>query len=53
MIQGYGAGARAPELGILLAPGAGAQVKNQKEPELSLKFRTGAVSYDHLSRVPS
>jgi len=28
-----------PELGIL--PGAGAQIKNQ-EPELILKFRTGA-----------
>jgi len=27
------------ELGLL--PGAGAQIKNQ-EPELSLKFRTGA-----------
>ena len=36
-VQGYGAGA--PELGIL--PGAGAQIKNQ-EPELSLKFGTGA-----------
>jgi len=38
IIQGYGAGA--PELGIL--PGAGAQSKNQKEPEFSLKVRTGA-----------
>jgi len=34
--------ARAPELGI--SPGAGAQIKIQKEPEqeLSLKFRTKA-----------
>ena len=40
IIQDYGAGA--PELGIL--PGAGTQIKNEKdpEPELSLKFRTGA-----------
>jgi len=36
-IQGYGAGAS--DLGIL--HGAGVQNKNQKEPELSLKFRTG------------
>ena len=36
-MQGYGAGA--PELGIL--PGDGVQNKNQ-DPELSLKFRTGA-----------
>jgi len=38
----HGCEAGAPELGIL--PGAGAQIKNQKqpEPELSLKFRTGA-----------
>jgi len=34
IIQGYGAG-----VGIL--PRAGAQIKNQ-EPELNLKFRTGA-----------
>jgi len=33
-------GAGAPELGIL--PGAGAQIKNDEEPELSLKFRTRA-----------
>jgi len=38
IIQSYEA--RVLELGIL--PGAGAQMKNQKEPELSLKFRTGA-----------
>ena len=38
IIQGYGAGG--PELDIL--PGAGAQIKNQKEPKPSLKFRTGA-----------
>ena len=38
LIQGYGAGA--PELVIL--PGAGVQSKNQKEPDLSSKFRTGA-----------
>jgi len=38
VIQGYGAGV--PVLRIL--PGAGVQHKNQKEPELSLKFRTGA-----------
>ena len=31
IIQAYGVGA--PELGIL--PGAGAQIKNQKEPEFS------------------
>jgi len=31
IIQPYGVGA--PELGIL--PGAGAQIKNQKEPEFS------------------
>jgi len=29
-----------PELGILA--GAGAQITNQKEPEVSLKFCTGA-----------
>jgi len=40
IIQGYGAGP--PELGIF--PGTGAQIKNQKEQELSLKFRTGARS---------
>jgi len=40
IIQGSGAGA--PELGIL--PGAGSQIKNQKEPDLSLKFRTGAAA---------
>jgi len=34
-----GCEAATPELGIL--PGAGAQIENQ-EPELSLKFRTGA-----------
>jgi len=38
IIQGYAAGAQ--ELGIL--PGARVQNKNQKEPELSLKFRTGS-----------
>jgi len=36
----YVQGCGALELGIL--PGAGAQIKNQKESELSLKFRTGA-----------
>jgi len=36
--QGCGAGA--PELSIL--PRAGAQIKSQKEPDLNLKFRTGA-----------
>jgi len=41
IIQGYGVEAGAPELGILPGPGAGTQIKNQ-EPELSLKFRTGA-----------
>jgi len=41
MIQGCAAGARAPELGIL--SGVGAQIKNQ-EPELSLKFWTGATA---------
>jgi len=34
-----GCGVRAPEQGIL--PIVGAQIENQ-EPELSLKFRTGA-----------
>jgi len=38
MIQGFGA--VAPELDSL--PGAGAQMKNQKEPDLSSKFRPGA-----------
>ena len=40
IIQAYGVGA--PELAIL--PGAGAQIKNQQEPdpEFSWKFRTGA-----------
>jgi len=38
IILGYGVGAW--ELGIL--PGAGAQIKNQKDPELNLKFRTRA-----------
>jgi len=40
IIQGYRA--EIPGLGILPGAGAGAQIKNQKEPELSLKFRTGA-----------
>jgi len=40
VIKDYGAGA--PGLGILPRAGAGAQIKNQKEPELSLKFRTRA-----------
>jgi len=35
----HGCGAGAPELSIL--PGAGVQIKNQ-EPELSIRFRTGA-----------
>ena len=39
-----GCGAEATELGIL--PGAGAQIKNQKEPELSIKFKTGAIATD-------
>jgi len=33
---------RAPELYILSGAGAGAQFKNRKEPELILKFMTGA-----------
>jgi len=37
-----GPGPRAPVLGILPGTGAGSHIKNQKEPELSLKFRTGA-----------
>jgi len=40
--QGCGAGIRALELGILPGAGVGAQIKNQKEPELSLKFRIEA-----------
>jgi len=43
--QECGAGAGAPELGIL--PGSGAQIKNQ-EPELSLKCRIRSRSYGHL-----
>jgi len=35
-------GEEALELGILPGTGAGAQIKDQKEPELNLKFRTGA-----------
>jgi len=37
-------GAGAPELGIFPGAGAGAQIKNQ-EPELNLKFRTGAGTW--------
>jgi len=48
LIQGCGAGA--PELGIL--PGAGAQIKNQKDPELSSKFRTGAEAMAVLEVAP-
>jgi len=40
IIKGYGVGA--PELGILPGAGAGTQIKNDKEPEFSLKFRTRA-----------
>ena len=40
IVQNRAAEPIAAELGIL--PGAGAQIKNQKEPELSLKFRTEA-----------
>jgi len=32
----------APQLGALSRAGSGAQIKNQAEPEFSLKFRTGA-----------
>ena len=35
------AGVSVPELGILPAAGSRAQIKDQNEPELSLKFRTG------------
>jgi len=42
----------APELGILL--GARARIKNQ-EPELSLKFKTGAgdMAFEKYLRLPS
>jgi len=40
IIESYGAGAT--EMGTL--PGAGSQIKYQKKPELSLKFRTRATA---------
>ena len=39
-LQSRNPSAGGPELDIL--PGAGAQINNQKEPQLSLKCRTGA-----------
>jgi len=40
-VEGCGAGARAPELGILPGAGAGAQIKNQKEQDPKLSSKLG------------
>jgi len=44
---------KAAESEISILPGAEAQIRNQKESELSLKFRTGTMAIREVAPVLS